>query len=99
MKKTIYFGLFFLFIIILSGEANAFEESNLYIANGPEDDVEKITFTYEDERIPNGWYPLRELSNYLPIQVDWNEETRSVIVVSPILEEINNNLVYSEFTT
>ena len=99
MKKTIYFGLFFLFIIILSGEANAFGESNLYIANGPEDDIEKITFTYEDERIPNGWYPLRELSNYLPIQVDWNEETRSVIVVSPILEEINNNLVYSEFTT
>ena len=99
MKKVIYSGvLFFLFIIIFSGKANALEESNLYIASGPEDEIEKVTFTYEDERIPNGWYPLRELSNYLPIEVDWNNETRSVILISHVLEGINDNLVYSEFT-
>lgn len=47
--------------------------------------VEKIEFT-TPEGVPENWYPLRAVSEYLPLSVSWDEATREVVVDSTALK-------------
>lgn len=47
--------------------------------------IEHISFEPVDT-IPEGWYPLKAVSEYLPIDVSWDEEKREIIVVSHDLQ-------------
>lgn len=44
-------------------------------------EVETITFDLPDT-VPESWYPLKAVSEYLPIDVSWDEEKREIVVVS-----------------
>lgn len=47
--------------------------------------TEKIEFAVP-EGIPENWYPLRAASEYLPLSVSWDEDTREVVIDSPVLK-------------
>lgn len=50
--------------------------------------VEEITFAQEDA-ILDEWYPLRAISECLPIDVSWDDATRDIVVYSHEMAEIN----------
>ena len=51
-------------------------------------EVETITFDLPDA-VPESWYPLKEVSEYLPIDVEWDDITREIVVYSHEMAEIN----------
>ena len=51
-------------------------------------EVETITFALPDT-VPKSWYPLKAVSEYLPIDVDWDDVTREIVVYSHEMAEIN----------
>lgn len=51
-------------------------------------EVETITFDLPDT-VPESWYPLKAVSEYLPIDVDWDDVTREIVVYSHEMAEIN----------
>lgn len=50
--------------------------------------IEEIVFAQEDI-IPIEWYPLRAISECLPIDVSWDNATRDIVVYSHEMAEIN----------
>ena len=56
---------------------------NLFYSDYDNDEweIEEITFAPVDT-IPDGWYPLRAVSQYLPISVDWDSVNKQVVVYS-----------------
>lgn len=56
---------------------------NLFYSDYDNDEwkIEEITFAPVDT-IPDGWYPLRAVSQYLPIDVSWDDKNKQVIVYS-----------------
>ena len=109
MKKPLLLSFIICIIVLLSGTAYADDNisqddindrtSTLYISNDVySDNITAISFDLEDDRIPDGWYPLREISKYLQIYVYWDQESGSIIVESDVLKYSNRNLVYSSYT-
>lgn len=82
MKRFLY-GLicFIIALIAFIGTAYA-SELNLFSTDVDNDvyEIESIHFD-TPEGIDDNWYPLRAISEYLPIKVDWDEETREVIII------------------
>lgn len=72
-----------LFLMVLLG-STAYA-SDLYVFDA---DIQHDSFSVEQVSfetpvgVDKSWYPLREASKYLPISVDWDNDTREVVVDS-----------------
>lgn len=49
--------------------------------------VTPITFAIPAD-VPEGWYPLRAVSEYLPIEVSWDGVNQEVVVVSEAVRQV-----------
>lgn len=71
--------IIFIASLLLSSTTAAAAELNISeAANSP---VETIVFETHAE-IPDDWFPLRAVSEYLPIEVSWNAEDKAIIIDS-----------------
>lgn len=89
MKRRIL--MFLMFVVggaLLSGRAYA-AELNLFDADIGKDlfTVNKIVFETPDS-VEDEWYPLRAAAEYLPIHVEWDEDSKSVVVESEAIRLI-----------
>lgn len=84
LKKTV------IVIIALCAMTISANALNLFQADYDNDQwsVEKIEYEHDDT-IPDGWIPLKAASEYLPIDVDWNSDTREIIIYSHNLSWAN----------
>lgn len=66
---------------------------NLVTSDYDNDKWEIETITYNSvDTIPDGWYPLRAVSEYLPIDVSWDNENRQIIIRSDDLHWENETM-------
>lgn len=65
-------------VVLLSSTAYAAE---LHITEAPEAEVETIAFEVPND-VPGNWFPLRQVAEYLPIEVSWDAVNRKIIIDS-----------------
>lgn len=71
--------IIFIASLLLSSTTAAAAELNISeAANSP---VETIVFETHAE-IPDDWFPLKAVSEYLPIEVSWNAKDRAIVIDS-----------------
>ena len=78
LKKTLI-----IFVVIISIFVTTASASTLYTFKS-DYDADKYTTASIDFDIPtsieHNWYPLRDSSKYLPIEVSWDNKTREVVI-------------------
>lgn len=72
MRKVLSLIVALMLVIVISPAASAAE---LNIFTSPEEPYETITFDSK-------WFPLREASKYLPFEVDWDNDTKEIVITS-----------------
>ena len=58
--------------------------------------ITPVSFDIPDT-VPEGWFPLRAVSEYLPITVSWDGSTQEVVVVSDAMKQIRPLLAERRF--
>lgn len=71
--------------------------AELNVTDAPDCDVETITFEAPEE-VPEDWFPLEEVAEYLPIEVTRNEKGDKYIIDSKPMEKTWRLLAHQEIT-
>ena len=80
MKYIKFSFCLMLFICLLTIPSYAL---NLVYSDYDNDEWQTIEINFAPvDTIPDGWYPLRASSKYLPIDVSWDDKNRQVVVYS-----------------
>lgn len=89
-KKIFVLCTIFIFAFITTADA-----STLHTFKS-DYDADKYTTTQINfqiqSTIPQNWYPLKAVSVYLPIDVNWDSKTREVIIDNFPLQYVNSNI-------
>lgn len=83
MLKTLLVSIVCAVVINNTSVLNLFQtdyDADLY-------EVTQVEFNIPNN-VPKGWYPLRDISNYLPIEVSWDNNTREIVVVSEHMKHL-----------
>ena len=82
-------------ILLTSSFLTTASASTLY-AFKSDYDADKYTTTQihfqTPSSIPQDWYPLKEASNYLHIDISWDNTTREIIIDNFAMQRINSNI-------